>query len=233
MTQQSIEIVGLADVQRRIALLDQRLRPSALRQPNVDIAKRLVLSNRRRLARGVDVNGRPLRSGLAKRLGLIPLGGEHGPFSRSIRAEPIGNGVDLYSTFIGAAVAYSGKVITPRYARFLTIPIEAENDEFSVSDAGGSFLSAGLGIKENRTARRARDYENTFWMRTDGKLFLVQNDKRKKFSAANSRKLRFLFLLVRSMRYPRNEWLGVSADDIAMAIDEYGAHLDTFTRGDR
>jgi hypothetical protein len=231
VTQQSITTVGLADLQRRIALLGERLKPGALRRPSVDVAKQLVLSNKRRLGRGVDVNGRPLQSEIARKLGLVPLGGEHGLFGKSIRAEPMtqGDGVDLYSTFIGAAVAYDGKVITPKHARFLTIPIEAKGGEFSHGD--GSFLAAGLGIKENTTARRARDYEDTFVLDAHGSLFIVQNDKRKKFSEGNKRKLRFLFLLVRSIRYPKNEWLGVSNDDSTNAIEVYGTYLDTFAGG--
>lgn len=229
VTQQSIEIVGLREIQERIAQLGDRMKPGALRRPSVDIAKALVASNRKRLGRGVDVNGRALRSALAKRLGLVPLGGESGLFGRSIRAEPMtsGDGVDLYSTFIGADVAYQGKVITPRVKQWLTIPLEAKGGEASESEAG-RFLSTGLSIKDNRTGRRAEHFDNTFFMRTDGKLFLVQNDKRKKFSGKSARKLRFLFLLVRSVRYPKNEWLGASNDDLAMAAEVYGAHLDTF-----
>ena len=220
MTQQSITTVGLADLQRRIALLSDRMKPGALRRPSAEIAKQLVLSNKRRLARGVDVNGRPLKSGLARKLGLVPLGGADGLFGRSIRAEPRaqGDGVDLYSTFIGAAVAYDGKVITPKHARFLTIPIQDED---------GSSLAAGFGLQENTAARRARDYENTFVLNTGGSLFIVQNDKRK-YSDANRKKLHFLFLLVRQVRYPSNEWLGVSGDDSNDAIEDYGTFVDTF-----
>jgi hypothetical protein len=158
----------------------------------------------------------------------VPLGGESGLFGRSIRAEPMatGDGVDLYSTFIGADVAYQGKVITPKVKQWLTIPLEAKGGEASRSETG-NFLSAGLSMKDNRTWRRAEHFDNTFFMRTDGKLFLVQNDKREK--GKNARKLRFLFLLVRSIRYPKNEWLGASNDDLVMAAEVYGAHLDTFT----
>jgi hypothetical protein len=232
MTQQSVEVIGLKDIQHRIALLGNRLTPGALRRPSVEIAKRLVASNKARLGRGVDVHGRALRSNIAKRLGLIPLGGEWGLFGRSIRAEATesGDGVDLYSTFIGADVAYKGKTITPKVRQYLTIPLEAKGGEFSKSESGG-FLGAGLSIKGNRTARRAEHFENTFFMRTDGKLFLVQADKRKKFSGEARRKLRFLFLLVRSVRYPKNEWLGVSPSDSAMAAEVYGRHLDTFEGG--
>lgn len=230
MPQQSVEIRGLEDIQRRIALLGERLKPGALRRPSVEVSKQLVLSNRKRLGRGVDVEGRALSSALAKRIGLVPLGGEFGLFGRSVRAEPMssGDGVDLYSTFIGADVAYKGKVITPKVKQFLTIPLEAKGGEFSESDSG-SFLRAGLGIKDNYTGRRALHYENTFFMRTDGKLFLVQNDKRKAFK--NARKLRFLFLLVRSVRYPKNEWLGLSPGDLTEAAEIYGRHLNTFEGG--
>lgn len=230
MPQQAIEVAGLREIQQRIAELGNRLKPGALRRPSVDIAKRLVASNRKRLGRGVDVNGRPLTSQLSKRLGLVPLGGEYGLFARSVRAEPFsgnGDGVDLYSTFIGANVAYKGLPVYPKVAKFLTIPIEAKRGEFSTSESG-RFLAAGLGIQDNHTGRRARHFENTFWLNTDGKLFLVQYDKRKKYSAEGRRKLRFLFLLVRSIRYPKNEWLGVSDDDLSMAAQVYGAHLDTF-----
>jgi hypothetical protein len=227
MTAQSVELVGLKEVQKRINALGDRLKPGALRRPSVEIAKRLVASNRKRLGRGVDVHGRPLQSQLAKRLGLVPLGGEFGLFGRSVRAEPMasGDGVDLYSTFIGANVAYKGLPIVPKVSRYLTIPLEAKGGEFSTSDSG-RFLAAGLGIKDNHTGRRARHFENTFFLEDDGKLFLVQNDTRQARSKDTKRKLRFLFLLVRSVRYPKNEWIGVSDDDMAMAAEVYGAHLD-------
>ena len=229
MTLQSVHVAGLPEIQQRIVQLGDRLKPGGLLRPSIDIAKRLVASNRQRLGRGIDVHGRPLRSALAKRLGLVPLGGEFGVFSRSVRAEPMrqGDGVDLYSTFIGADVAYHGKVITPKVKQYLTIPLEAKGGEASESDTG-RFLSAGLSIRDNHTGHRARHFENTFFMRTDGKLFLVQSDKRTKYSGNNTRKLRFLFLLVRSVRYPKNEWIGVSDNDQSMAIEVYGNHLDTF-----
>jgi hypothetical protein len=229
VTQLAIDARGLEDIQRRITALGARLKPGALERPSTDIAKRLVISNRRRLGRGVDVNGRALNSQLARRLGLMPLGGEHGTFAQSIQARAItgsgSDGVDLYSTFIGAKVAYYGKTITPKRSRYLTIPLEARGGEFS-SSASGRFMSAGLSIGDSYTGHRARHYDNTFFMATDGKLFLVQNDKRKKFSADGKRKLRFLFLLVKSVRYPKNEWIGVSSDDTAMAIQVYGDFLD-------
>lgn len=232
MIQQSVETVGLSDIQRRIARLGERLRPDSLRRPSVEIAKSLVRSNKQRLARGVDVHGRALKSGLASRLGITPLGGEFRTFGRSIKAEPYGRGdsVDLYSTFIGADVAYKGKTIRPKTKKYLTIPLEAKGGEFSRSQKG-NFLSAGLGLADNRTGRRAGHFKDTFFMTKDGKLFLVQHDKRQRFSGPNRQKLRFLFVLVRSAQYPKNEWLGVSNDDLSMAAEIYGKHLDTFTGG--
>lgn len=229
MIQQSVSTIGLSDIQRRVARLSERLRPDGLRRPSVEVSKALVRANKIRLARGVDVHGRAMRSGLAKRLGLVPLGGEFRTFGRSVKAEVFGHGdgVDLYSTFIGADVAYKGKTVRPKTRKYLTIPLEAKGGEFSRSERG-NFLTAGLGIRDNRTGRRAGHYENTFFMNKDGKLFLVAADNRKRFSGEGRKKLRFLFLLVRSAQYPKNEWLGVSNEDLSMAAEVYGKHLDTF-----
>lgn len=222
MVQQSIEVRGLADIQARIARLGQRLGAGELRRPSVSIAKSLVNSNKARLARGVDVHGRPLRSAAARRRGVVPLGGAKGVFYRSVFASAFtsGDGVDLYSNFIGADVAYKGKEITPKKAKYLTVPLDAKGGE-SEGDGG-----AGLSLVANRTGRRARQYEGTFFLETDGSLFLVQRDKRVK--GDNARKLRFLFVLIRRMRYPQNEWLGASNDDLTKAAETYGQHLDTF-----
>lgn len=228
MPVQSIELRGLAEIQKRVALLGDRLKPGALRRPGVEIAKALVASNRSRLARGVDVNGRALRTGAAVRRGLKPLGGGDGLFARSVRAQPFtsgGDGVDIYSTFIGADVAYKGKEIRPKTAKYLTVPLEAKGGEGSETASGG-FASAGLSLFGNTTGRRARHYDNTFFLEDDGRLFIAQRDKRVK--GKNTNRIRFLFLLIRRMRYPQNEWLGASEGDMSMAAETYGRHLDTF-----
>jgi hypothetical protein len=218
----TFEINGLRDVQQRIARLG--LQAKDLRRPNGFIGAEVVNRNRARLERGVDVNGRPLQSKLSDRLGLVALGGANRTPGRSIRWGISGGDLELYSSWIGARLAFRGGVVTPRVKKYLTIPLEARGG----SEARGR---AGLSLAEGRsvTGRRALHYDNTFFLRTNGKLFLVQKDKRTKGKMAGS--LRFLFLLVKSTRYPKNEWLGFSDADLEMAAQVYGKHMDTFEGG--
>ena len=204
-----IEVLGLRDIQERIARLG--LNAKDLRRPNAFIAQELPLRNRRRLEQGVDVNGMPLKSKLAGRLGLVPLGGAHGLFGKSVHGGIDGQDVDLFSTFIGAAVAYYGKVIRPKTKQYLTIPVRAR---------GGQSSDGALEVLGNRTGRRALHYSNTFFLRRNGKLMLMQK--------TGKGSLRVLFFLVKSVRWPRNEWLGASPADLEMVADRYGQHLDTF-----
>lgn len=192
-----LESSGPRDITARIKRLGVNLKD--LRRPNNEIAKRIVARNRQRLARGVDVSGYALRSGLAKRLGLAPLGGADGLFGRSIHARVGSDGaIDLYSDFVGAGVAYHGKTITPKTAQFLAVPLEDERDTRAVRN------------------------KDTFLLRVNGKLFVVAREGPK------SKKLRFLIYLTKRIRYPKNEWLGYSAADLDSATDDYAAHLDTF-----
>jgi hypothetical protein len=215
----TFEINGLRDALLRIARLG--LQAKDLRRPNGFIGAEMVKRNRARLDRSVDVNGRPMTSSLSKKLGLAPLGGGHGLFGKSIKWSLSGSDLELFSTFIGAGVAYRGDTIVPRVKKWLTIPLEARGG----SESRGR---AGLTFPEGRsvTGRRALHYENTFFLRVNGKLFLVQKDKRTKGKHAGS--LRFLFLLVKRVKYPKNEWLGFSNADLEMAAKTYGEHMDTF-----
>lgn len=218
----TFEISGLADVRARVARLG--LQAKDLRRPNGSIGAEVVNRNRARLGRSVDVNGAPLASKRAAKLGLVPLGGEHRTPARSIRWGLAGGDLELYSSWIGARLAYKGGVVVPKTKKYLTIPMEARGG----SESNGR---AGLTLADGRsvTGRRALHYENTFFLRVNGKLFLVQKDKRK--NARNWKgagALRFLFLLVKSVRYPKNEWLGFSDADLEMAAKTYGEHMDTF-----
>jgi hypothetical protein len=217
--QSSFEVNGLLDVQRRVAQLG--LNAKDLRRPNGFIGAEVVKRNRERLGSGVDVNSRPLQSKLSQKLGLVAMGGAHGLFGRSIKWGLAGGDLELFSTFIGAGVAYRGDTITPKTKQWLTIPLEAR---------GGAESSgrSGLTLEGNRTGRRALHYKDTFFLRANGKLFLVQKDRRVKGEKAG--KLRFLFLLVKRVKYPKNEWLGFSKTDLEMAADVYGRHLDTFEK---
>lgn len=202
---------GFRDVQARIARLG--LNTQDLRRPNANVAKYLVVSNKMRLDRGVDVHGRPLKSKLSKRLGVQPLGGAHRTPGKSIRSEIEGQDVNLFSTWIGAGVAYRGDVIRPKLKKYLTIPLRARGGEYSSSDRGVSVVG-------NRTGRRALHYKNTFFIRRNGKLLLMQKQP--------DGALRALFLLVKSTKYPKNEWLGASSEDLDYAVKVYSKHLDTF-----
>ncbi len=208
-----VEVQGLTDIQERVTRLG--LNAKDLRRPNVFIAQELPLRNRKRLDQGVDVNGLPLKSKLAGRLGLVPLGGAHGLFGKSVHGAVDGQDVDLFSDFIGAAVAYYGKRIVPKTKQYLTIPARARGGEFARADRA-------LEVLGNRTGRRALHYsrKTTFFLRRNGKLMLMQK--------TGKGSLRVLFFLVKSVRWPRNEWLGASPADLDMIADRYGQHLDTF-----
>jgi hypothetical protein len=216
MTIQSrVEMTGLADIQRRVAQLGLNLKPNALRRPGGDIGAEMVLRTKKRLGSGRDVNGVPLRSKRSAQLGLEPLGGSDGRFGQSTHWSVDSDGVDLFSTFIGAGVAYRGDVITPKVKKFLTIPLRAR---------GGDFASKARRVRaeKNTTGRRARHYsKGTFVLRrAGGKLVIVQKTQ--------GGALRALFLLVKKIRYPKNEWLGYAADDLKFVLERYGRHLDTF-----
>ncbi len=211
-----VEVSGLKDIQERVARLG--VRAQDLRRPNAFIGAQLVLNNRRRLDAGVDVHGMPLRSKLSARMGLKPLGGAAGLFGRSVHWEIEGRDLNLFSTFIGAGVAYRGDTIVPKVKKWLTIPMRARGGEFARADRAVAVLG-------NRTGRRAAHYskKTTFFLRRNGKLFLMQKEP--------GGGLRALFFLTKKVRYPKNEWLGLSASDFEMAMKKYGEHLDTFSEG--
>lgn len=211
-----VEVGGLQDIQERVARLG--LRAQDLRRPNAFIGAQLVVNNRRRLDAGVDVHGMPLRSKLSARLGLKPLGGASGLFGQSIKWEIEGHDLNLFSTFIGAGVAYRGDTIVPKVKKWLTIPARARGGEFATP-------ARAVAVLGNRTGRRAAHYskKTTFFLRRNGKLYLMQKEE--------SGALRVLFFLVKKVRYPKNEWLGASESDLNMAIRKYSEHLDTFSDG--
>lgn len=220
MLQTHVEIAGLEDIQRRIAQLGDRFTPRMLRRPSAFVGAEMVVRTKERLGKGVDVHGMPLRSQRSKQLGLRPLGGADGSFARSVQWAIANDGVDLYSTFVGAGVAFRGDTITPKKAKYLTIPLRARGGDNARADRA-------LTIAKNRTGRRAAHYsrKSTFIRRTaGGKLIIFQKEP--------SGAIRALFLLVKKVRYPKNEWLGYSADDQKMAIEQFGKFIgEPFTDG--
>ena len=96
---------------------------------------------------------------------------------------------------------------------YLTIPLRARGGDNGRADRA-------LTIVKNRTGRRARHYsaKSTFVRRTaSGKLIIFQKEP--------SGAIRALFLLLKRVRYPKNKWLGYSADDQKMAIDQFAKFL--------
>lgn len=220
MLETHVEVMGLEPVQRAIARLGDRFTPNSLRRPAAFVGAEMVVRTKRRLGQGVDVHGMPLKSQRSRRLGLKPLGGADGDFGKSVHWAIASDGVDLYSTFVGAGVAQRGDTITPKRAKYLTIPLRARGGDNARADRA-------LTLVRNRTGRRAAHYlrTTTFIRRTaGGKLIIFQKEP--------SGAIRALFLLLKKVRYPKNEWLGYSADDQKMAVDQFAKFLgDAFTDG--
>lgn len=166
---------------------------------NEDAGEELKLRHKRRLAAGIGVNGQKLSSKFSTRFGTEPLGGAERSFGTSLGYEATRKGLVFFSTWKGAAVAQKGMTIFPKHAKFLTIPLRAK---------GGIFETGGLGTKKNREGYRAREFKDTFFLRSRGRLFLMQK-------LGKGGKLRALFLLVRSMKYPKNVWFGANEADSA------------------
>ena len=216
MIRSEVDIVGLQDIQSRVTQLG--LRAKDLRRPNASVAQSVVLANRLRLDAGVDVNGVPLRSQRSKQLGLTPLGGGSGLFGRSLKGDAAADGPEIYSTFIGAGVAYRGDTIVPKRKKYLTIPARAKGGELAGQE------NRSVRVLANRRGDRAAHYSSktTFVLRrAGGKLMIVQ----KQTGGA----LRVLFFLVKKARYPKNEWAGFSNDDQDKAMAVYEKHLDTYS----
>lgn len=210
-----VKVVGLEDIQRRVSRLGLQMKD--LRRPSMNVAQSARLANLQRLDRGVDVHGAALRSQRAKRLGLTPLGGGSGLFGRSLRAAADSEGPELFSTFVGAGVAYRGDTIKPRHKKYLWIAARARGGE-----------SAGAGRKvdvlPNRRGDRAAHYssKSTFVLtRQNGRLKMV-------VQKTGGGALRVLAFLVKRAKYPKNEWAGFADSDQDKALQVYGEHLDTF-----
>jgi hypothetical protein len=79
------------------------------------------------------------------------------------------------------------------------------------------FGQSDTDTKGNRTGARARDFAKTFFLRRGERLFLMQK--------TGNGTVRALFLLVRSIRMPKREWMGFSNDDMEMAAEQLGRRI--------
>lgn len=167
-----------------------------LRAVGVNVGEELKLRHKRRLAKGVGVHGQALTSQMSKRFGSEPLGGAERSFGTSLGYATNANGITFFSTFKGARVAQEGLTIKPKNSKFLTIPLRSRGGVFDLGDSK---------VSKNRTGKRARDYKDSFFRWVRGRLFLFQK--------LGSGRIRALFILLRSVKYPKNEWFGLNDAD--------------------
>jgi hypothetical protein len=224
---------GIPEVKRFLGLAAQRGRNP--RRTLIDIGEEMLVRNQRRLRRGVDVNGvafkpsrRAVRDGGQTLWGDGKLGSSlHYDVGQSAGASAL----DLFSSDKRARVHYEGLTITPKNAQFLTIPMRARGGIFGDGDKGGA-------ITGNRTGTRARHFKNAFFLRRGNRLFLMQRvgkelagEKVVKVSRKSGSQrqiydaLRVLFMLVRSVKMPKREWMGFSNEDVDMAAAKLGGHV--------
>lgn len=218
-----VKIDGLADIAQRLQKMGARM--ADLRDASEFIGEEMKLRTQQRMGKGLDIHSAPFKpSKRAGYMGTVPLGGSDHSLANSVNYDVTSDGLELFSTHIGAGVHQRGDTIRPKAPRkFLTIPLRA---------VGGSRFAGNQSVKagnafvaqrtvQNRDGARARHYKDTFFRRKFGKLYLMQR-------LAGAKKVVALFLLVTSVTMPKNEWLGFTKDDEQMVIDTYAEHLDTF-----
>jgi hypothetical protein len=219
MIQQSVQIVGLQDLQARTAAMAKKMTPAELRRPGLNVIQSTVISNRQRLDRGVDVNGVSMHTQRAAQLGLTPLGGGSGEFGRSLHGMVEPDGPLLYSTFIGARVAYVGGTIVPKHKKFLWVPARARGGRFASPERAVDVMGNRLGDRSSSFSRKS-----TFvLMRQGGRLKMV-------VQKIGVGALRVLAFLMKKIRYPKEEWAGFSRADLDNAAKVYRESIDTMSK---
>jgi hypothetical protein len=211
---------GIPEIRERIARM--RVAMKDLRAPSKLIGEEMIVRTNRRMARGLDIHGRRFRrSRRSEMLGTPTLGGADRSLARSAHYSVEAGGLVWFTDHIGADVHQSGKTIRPKSAQWLTIPLRAR---------GGNAFDSGLRLarENNRAGYRARDYKDTFFRRVRGKLFLFQQTSGRGEERGG---IRALFLLVKSVRMPKNEWFGFTSSDEEMVTKVYGDHLDKLGAG--
>jgi hypothetical protein len=200
------EIVGLKKFREEMLARGNRARAS-FRRPNEFLGKEFVSRGRRLLDLALDIDGNPLKSRLAQARGRTPFGGAHGSYGKSLHYGHDGGDLKYFSTHPGADVAWSGKTLVPKTAKFFTIPVEADGGYAMKTTSRGGFSRGGLSIESGRTGRKARDYKDTFFKWIGGRLWLLQKEK-------DSKRLRFLFYLTKQTRHNVNKWAGLTTKPV-------------------
>lgn len=174
-----------------------------------NLGEEFVTSNAQRIAAGLDVDGRPF----AKSRRAEKFGGQTmfntGALASSVNYEARSRALEMFSTDPRAAVHYDGKLIKPRRAKFLTIPLRAP---------GGMFAGVALTTKGNRAGDRARHYKDTFFLRRGARLFLMQK-------VGGGKQLRALFMLVKSIQMKKRKWFGFGSRELARAQEAIPGYI--------
>lgn len=201
------QILGLPEAKGAVAKV--RSGVSDTRLARKFIGEEMLARTQQRLRRGIDVHGRPFKpSHRVKKEGGQTLW-DDGGLAASVNYSLTSDGLDLYSSDKRARVHFLGLVIRPKNGKYLTIPLRAPGGAYARKDR---FVSGNA----NRTGARASHYskKSTFFKTFGDRLYLMQK--------TGDGKLRALFLLVRSVKMPKREWLGYSQDDLEMAMRVLG-----------
>jgi hypothetical protein len=197
---------GFRETRRFLAGTSARIRnpESALRDAGED----QIFRNTHRMRAGRDIDGRPFKaSRRVERSGGQTLF-DRGALAASQNVDASNTKLDYYSTDKRARAHWDGALIVPKKASFLTIPLRAR---------GGMFGGEDLSVRQNRAGDRARHYKNTFFKWRGGRLFLFQK--------IGEKKVRALFMLVRSIKLPQRKWMGYGGDDLARLRERLRAHV--------
>jgi hypothetical protein len=199
---------GIREVREFLGGAAARMRNTLPARKNV--GEEMLLRTQRRLRAGVDVNGNPFKpSRRVEKFGGQTLW-DRGALGGSANYDTPGLDLELFSTSKYARVHQEGLEIKPKKGQFLTIPLRARGGIFE-----GAF--GGVEAKANRTGARARHFAGTFIKRFGTRLFIMQK--------VDAKRLRALFLLLRSVKMPKREWLGFGPADVEMAANKLGAHI--------
>lgn len=176
------------------------------------IGEEQLARNQRRIRAGIDVDGKRFTPSRRVQMSGGQTLVDRGRLAASLNYDTPGENLDLYSSDKRARVHWEGREIKPTGGRkFLTIPLRAR---------GGMHSGDGIDIRANRTGARASHFskKTTFFRWVRGRLFLFQRTE--------ARGIRALFLLVRSVKMPERKWFGFSSEDLEMASQVLGRHVE-------
>jgi hypothetical protein len=205
------QMSGVEDARGFIAGAASRMRDT--RASRKFIGEEMLFRTQRRMRAGIDIDGKPfVPSRRASKFGGQTLW-DRGRLAASVNYDTPGNDLELFSTDKRARVHWEGLEIFPKAGhKFLAIPLRAP---------GGLFAGAfgGVDVKANRTGRATGHYyrDSTFIKRI-GRLTYI-------FQKVDKKRIRALFLLVRSVKEKQRKFFGFGASDLDMAANKLGADI--------